>query len=65
VVDLDLTPEARSGLLDGVIDVILSHPIKLLAETTVDLLASVTAREANGEPAQRLLPFDVHTPENL
>ncbi len=43
VVGLDLTPEARSGLVDGVVDIILSHPIKLLAETTVDLLATVTA----------------------
>jgi LacI family transcriptional regulator len=46
VVGLDLTPEARSGLLDGVIDVILAHPIKLLEETTVDLLASVKRRES-------------------
>ena len=28
VVGLDLTPEARSGFLDGVVDVILSHPIR-------------------------------------
>ena len=65
VVGLDLTPEARSGLLDGVVDVILSHPIKLLADTTVDLLASVSAGETNGGPVQRLLPFDIYTPENL
>jgi LacI family transcriptional regulator len=51
--------------MDGVIDVILSHPIKLLAETTVDLLAGVTAGETNGEPVQRLLPFEIYTPENL
>jgi LacI family transcriptional regulator len=65
VVGLDLTPEARSGLLDGVVDVILSHPIKSLAETTVELLASVTAGETNGEPIPRLLPFEIYTPENL
>ena len=65
VVGLDLTPEARSGLLDGVVDVILSHPIKSLAETTVELLASVTAGETNGEPVHRLLPFEIYTPENL
>ena len=65
VVGLDLTPEARSGLLDGVVDVILSHPIKLLAETTVDLLASVTS----GEPQQRAnstaAAVHIYTPENL
>jgi hypothetical protein len=65
VVGLDLTPQARSGLLDGVVDVILSHPIMPLAETTVELLASVTAGETNGEPVQRVLPFEIYTPENL
>jgi LacI family transcriptional regulator len=65
VVGLDLTPEARTGLLDGVVDVILSHPIKLLAETTVDLLVSVTSGEARSEHIPRLLPFEIYTPENL
>jgi LacI family transcriptional regulator len=65
VVGLDLTAEARSGLLDGVVDVILSHPIKLLAETTVDLLASATAATTNGDPVQRVLPFEMYTSENL
>ena len=65
VVGLDLTPEARSRLLDRVVDVILSHPIESLAKTTVELLASVTAGETNSEPVQRLLPFDIYTPENL
>jgi LacI family transcriptional regulator len=65
VVGLDLTPEARSGLLDGVVDFVLSHPIKLLAETTVDLLANVTSSETRREPIPRLLPFEIYTPENL
>jgi hypothetical protein len=56
-----LTPEARSGLLDGVVDVVLSHPIESLAETTVDLLASATSGETRSVP--RLLPF--YTSENL
>jgi LacI family transcriptional regulator len=65
VVGLELTPESRAGLLDGVIDVIISHPIKLLAETTVDLLARVTSGETHGEPTQRVLPFEIYTPENM
>ena len=44
---------------------ILSHPIESLAESTVELLASVTAGETNGEIVQRLLAFDIYTPENL
>jgi LacI family transcriptional regulator len=65
VVGLDLTPEARAGLLDGVVDLILAHPIKLLAEMTVELLANATAGKTNGELVQRLLPFEIYTPENL
>jgi LacI family transcriptional regulator len=65
VVGLDLTPEARAGLLDGVVDLILAHPIKLLAETTVELLVNATAGKTNGELVQRVLPFEVYTPENL
>jgi LacI family transcriptional regulator len=65
VVGLDLTPEARAGLLNGTVDVIISHPIELLAETTVELLASATSEGANNEPVQRLLPFEIYTPENL
>jgi hypothetical protein len=52
-------------LLDGVIDVIVARPIKLLAETTVELLANATAGKANGELVQRLLPFENYAPENL
>jgi hypothetical protein len=31
----------------------------------VELLASVTAGETNGEPIPRLLPFEIYTLENL
>jgi LacI family transcriptional regulator len=65
VVALDLTPKTRAGLLDGFVDVILSHPFKSLAETAVELLVSATSGQANGEPVQRLLPFEIYTPENL
>ena len=51
------------GWFDGVVDVILAQEIESLAETTVELLAGVTARETNGEPVQRLLPFEMYTPE--
>ncbi len=65
VVGIDLTPEARSGLIDGVVDVILSHPLKLLAETTVDLVVSATTGGTKGDSIQRVLPLEICTPENL
>jgi len=61
----ELMDETRTGLIDGVLKLVLSHPIKLLAETVVD--AMVRAAEGNRrEPSVQLqLPFDIHTPENL
>jgi LacI family transcriptional regulator, galactose operon repressor len=53
------------GWFDGVVDVILAQEIESLAETTGESLAGVTAGETNGEPVQRLLPFEMYTPENL
>ena len=63
VVGLDLTPEARSGPRRRCRRHSLT-PIKS-SPKTVELLASVTAGETNGEPVQRLLPFEIYTPENL
>ena len=41
---------SSQGWFDGVVDVILAQEIESLAETTVELLAGVTAGETNGEP---------------
>ena len=55
------TEPCAAGLLDGVVDVILSHPIKSLTESTVELLASLTTADTNGELVQRVLPFEIYT----
>ncbi|SCM76872.1 ABC-type sugar transport system, periplasmic component [uncultured Pleomorphomonas sp.] len=65
VVGRELTPETRSGLVDGTVDVILSHPQKMLAETTVNTLIEVTANKNRTDPLQRILPFDIYTNENV
>jgi LacI family transcriptional regulator len=65
VVGLDLTPEARSALVDGVVQLILSHPIKTLAEATVDLMSEATSGRQTAEIIQRILPFEIYTQENL
>lgn len=65
VVGRELTPETRSGLVDGTVDVILSHPQKMLAETAVNTLIEVTANKNRSDPVQRILPFDIYTSENV
>jgi LacI family transcriptional regulator len=65
VIATDLTPEARSGLLDGVVQFVLSHPIKALTEATIELMIEATSENPPPEAAQRILPFEIYTPENL
>jgi LacI family transcriptional regulator len=65
VIVTDLTPEARAALLDGVIDLILSHPMKALAEATVNLLVETTSHTPPPKAVQRVLPFEIYTLENL
>jgi LacI family transcriptional regulator len=64
-IGLDLTEETRSGLIDGVLKLVLSHPLKLLAETAVDAMARAIERNEAKPLPQILLPFDVYTPENI
>ena len=64
-VGLDLTAETRSGLIDGVLKLVLSHPMQLLGR---DGRRGDGARHGGGRPEparQMLLPFDIYTPENV
>ncbi len=64
-VGLDLTEETRSGLIDGVLRLVLSHPLRTMAEATVEAMVTAIERDRRDRPAQLLLPFDIHTPESV
>ncbi len=54
------------ALIDGVLKLVLSHPLQRMAETLVG--AMVARPSSAGAPtrlARVLLPFDIHTPENV
>jgi hypothetical protein len=57
--------KTRSGLIDGVLKLVLSHPMKLLAETTVNAMVRATEESRREAFTQFLLPFDIYTAENL
>lgn len=62
----DLTEHTKSGLADGVLRLVISLPYKRLAETTVDAMVRTLDEPRGVAPAaQLLLPFDLHTAENL
>lgn len=60
----DLTPQTRAGLIDGVIKLIIAHPVKALAEELVEAMAKATLAPAGAAVSTLVLPFDLLTSEN-
>jgi len=60
----DLTPHTQTGLVDGVIKLLIAHPLKALSRALTDAMAQATLK--GGQPLPSLiLPFEIHTPENV
>ena len=59
----DLTSHTRTGLIDGVIKLVISHPVMSLAQSLVAVMAQATLG-SNDVPPALILPFDIHTAEN-
>ena len=64
-IGLDLMDDTRSGLIDGVLKLVLAHPMRLLAETTVNAMVRATEGNRQEPSSQFLLPFDFYTAVNL
>ena len=62
---LDLTPATRAGLIDGVLKLVISHPLALVASTAIRLMSAATAEEGGADVTASLVPFDIFTPENI
>ncbi|WKN21859.1 LacI family DNA-binding transcriptional regulator [Azotobacter vinelandii] len=66
VVCHDLTPVTRAALNDGIVQVVLSHPLAELARSAVDLLVeAATGREAAPALPKRILPIQIDIPESV
>ena len=59
----DLTSHTRGGLMDGLLTMVLAHPVSRLASEAV--AAMTEAAQGKGPPGQRLLGFDIFTSENI
>jgi LacI family transcriptional regulator, galactose operon repressor len=64
-VSLDLTRPTRMGLIEGVLKLVIAHPLERFAETTVRAMAEATDRDREAGAAAHVLPFDIHTAENV
>jgi LacI family transcriptional regulator len=64
-VGLDLTPPTRSGLIDGVLRLVISHPLERLAATAVEVMVRATGEDRGNGLVPQVLPFDILTAENV
>jgi hypothetical protein len=44
-VALDLTRATRTGLIDGVLKLVIAHPLERIADTTIQAMAAATDHE--------------------
>lgn len=65
VVCRDIGPETTKGLGEGLITAALCLPQQRLATDLVDLMLDAVDRKANESVVQRIVPFEVVTPESL
>jgi LacI family transcriptional regulator len=65
VVCNELTPVTRAGLIDGVLTAVISTPLALLAERTVEAMVRALAPGRDTPPGQALVPSELYVPENI
>ena len=65
-IGLDLTSATRAGLIDGVLKLVIAHPLERFAEAAIRTMTQATDREGELAAAQQvILPFELYTPENV
>lgn len=59
----DLTEHTRLGLIDGVLSLVVAHPLaRLASEAFAQMLGDL---QTGTLPGKRLISFDLHTPESI
>ena len=64
-VGYELMTETRSGLLDNILTLIISHPLERLAAAAVESMVDAATENKNQPLPTVMLPFDIYTAENL
>lgn len=60
----EMMDATRAAMLDGTLDLVLSHPLPQLAASTVAAMVDGKL-DPSRAPPRIVLPFDIYTPENL
>jgi len=61
----ELTDHTRGALVDGIVDLVISHPRERLAARAVDVMVDALEQQDAEPPIQHLLPFDIYISENI
>lgn len=65
VVVNELTDETRYALIDGIVDVVLSHPAEKMALTAIDTMARALLGQIGDGRRRHFLPFEIFTSQNI
>ncbi|MGC8469196.1 MAG: LacI family DNA-binding transcriptional regulator [Acetobacteraceae bacterium] len=65
IVCRDIGPEGRKGLSEGLITAALRHPTDRLPEELIDVMLHLIERRETASIEQRIVPFEIITPESL
>ena len=60
----EMIPETRSALIDGTLDLVISTPVPLLAERTVEVMIKAMPRKDDSQ-TRVVLPFELYNSENI
>jgi LacI family transcriptional regulator len=64
-VGYDLLDATRAGLLDGSLTQVISHPFAAIAQQTIEALIRGRDMAPGADAPSALVPFEIHTAENL
>lgn len=64
-VGYELMDITRAGLLDGTLTLVISHPLQRLAQETIAGMIRATGLPPDSARQTVILPFDIHTRENI
>ena len=65
VVCRDMGNETRKGLTEGLITAALRHPLERVSDELIDMMVDCIGREASPSIVQRIVPFEIVTPESV
>lgn len=65
IISLDIGPEIRKGLGEGLVTAALRHPVERTPAELIGVMLRLAQHPSSGSIEQRIVPFEIVTPESL